>query len=89
MGQPIAPLHSILDALNSFRASRADGGLDEPIEFAPGVAAAFINAGHIPGSASIYSAAHRRVANGQDEKPKPLVWKLTSSAPLSNVAGKR
>ena len=54
MGQSIAPFYSILDALNSFEHFGRTPVYDEPIELAPGVAAAFINAGHILGSASIY-----------------------------------
>ncbi|HEX7588180.1 MAG TPA: MBL fold metallo-hydrolase, partial [Anaerolineae bacterium] len=53
-GQPIAPLYSILDALNSFDHFGRTAVYDEPIEIAPGVHATFMNAGHILGSACIY-----------------------------------
>jgi metallo-beta-lactamase family protein len=53
-GQPIAPLYSVLDALNSFDHFGRTAVYDEPIEVADGVRATFINAGHILGSASIY-----------------------------------
>ena len=53
-GQAIAPLYSVLDALNSFDHFGRTAALDEPIEVADGVRATFIDAGHILGSASIY-----------------------------------
>jgi metallo-beta-lactamase family protein len=53
-GQAIAPLCSVLDALNSFDHFGRMAAYDEPIEVADGVRATFINAGHILGSASIY-----------------------------------
>jgi metallo-beta-lactamase family protein len=53
-GPLIAPLYSILDALNSFDHFGRTAVYDEPIELAAGVRATFINAGHILGSASIY-----------------------------------
>ena len=53
-GQAIAPLYSVLDALNSFDHFGRMAAYDEPIEVADGVRATFIDAGHILGSASIY-----------------------------------
>ena len=53
-GQAIAPLYSVLDALNSFDHFGRIAAYDEPIEVADGVRATFIDAGHILGSASIY-----------------------------------
>ena len=53
-GQPIAPLYSALDALNSFDHFGRTAVYDELIEVADGARATFINAGHILGSASIY-----------------------------------
>jgi metallo-beta-lactamase family protein len=50
----IAPLYSILDALNSFDRFGRTAAYGEPIELAAGVRATFINAGHILGSASIH-----------------------------------
>ncbi len=60
--QLIAPLYSILDALNSFDHFGRTAVYDEPIELAAGVRATFINAGHILGSASIFLQLDRRVA---------------------------
>ena len=53
-GQTIAPLYSVLDALNSFDHYGRTAVYDEPIELAAGVRATFINAGHILGSACVY-----------------------------------
>ena len=53
-GQAIAPLYSVLDALNSFDHFGRIAAYDEPIEVADGMRATFIDAGHILGSASIY-----------------------------------
>jgi metallo-beta-lactamase family protein len=53
-GQSIAPLYSILDALNSFDHFGRTAVYDEPIEITPELHATFINAGHILGSACIY-----------------------------------
>ena len=53
-GHAIAPLYSVLDALNSFDHFGRIAAYDEPIEVADGVRATFIDAGHILGSASIY-----------------------------------
>jgi metallo-beta-lactamase family protein len=52
--QPIAPLYSAVDVLNSFDHYGRTAVYDEPIELAAGVRATFINAGHILGSASIH-----------------------------------
>jgi metallo-beta-lactamase family protein len=54
IGQSIAPLYSVLDALNSFDHFGRTAVSNEPVEIAPGVRATFINAGHILGSACIY-----------------------------------
>jgi metallo-beta-lactamase family protein len=53
-GQAIAPLYSVLDALNSFDHFGRTAAYDEPIEVADSVRATFIDAGHILGSACIY-----------------------------------
>ena len=53
-GHAIAPLYSVLDALNSFDHFGRIAAYDEPIEVADGMRATFIDAGHILGSASIY-----------------------------------
>jgi len=50
----VAPLYSILDALNSLEHFGRTAVYDQPIDLAPGVRATFIDAGHILGSASIY-----------------------------------
>jgi metallo-beta-lactamase family protein len=51
--QHIAPLYSVLDALNSFDHFGRTAAYDEPLELAAGVRATFIDAGHILGSASV------------------------------------
>jgi metallo-beta-lactamase family protein len=52
--QLIAPLYSVLDALNSFDHFGRTAVYGEPIELAASVRATFIDAGHILGSACIY-----------------------------------
>jgi len=52
-GHLIAPLYSVLDALNSFDHFGRTAVYDKPIDLAAGVRATFINAGHILGSACI------------------------------------
>jgi metallo-beta-lactamase family protein len=49
----IAPLYSILDALNSLDHFGRTAVYDQPFELAAGARATFVNAGHILGSASI------------------------------------
>ncbi len=50
----VEPLYTVLDALNSldYFGRKADYG--QPLQLAPGIAATYINAGHILGSASIF-----------------------------------
>ena len=50
----VDPLYTELDALNSLDYFGRTANYDQPLELAPGVAATFIDAGHILGSASIY-----------------------------------
>ena len=52
--RPIAPLYSVIDALNSISHFGRAAVYDRPIELAKGISATFINAGHILGSASIF-----------------------------------
>jgi len=52
--QSIAPLYSVIDALNSISQFGRTAHYDQPIELANGLSATFINAGHILGSASIF-----------------------------------
>ena len=52
--QPIAPLYSLIDALNSISRFGRTARYDQPIELAKGITATFINAGHILGSASVF-----------------------------------
>ena len=52
--KPIAPLYSLIDALNSISQFGRTALYDTPIELAKGLSATFINAGHILGSASIF-----------------------------------
>ena len=52
--QSIAPLYSLIDALNSISQFGRTAGYDQPIALAKGLGATFINAGHILGSASIF-----------------------------------
>ena len=52
--QSIAPLYSVIDALNSISRFGRTAVYDQPIELAEGLSATFINAGHILGSASIF-----------------------------------
>jgi metallo-beta-lactamase family protein len=52
--RPIAPLYSLIDALNSISHFGRTAVYDSPIELAKGLSATFINAGHILGSASIF-----------------------------------
>jgi hypothetical protein len=59
-GQTIAPLYSVLDALNSFDHYGRTAVYDEPIELAAGVRATFINAGHILGSRIIRAFSRAR-----------------------------
>ncbi len=51
--KPIAPLYSLIDALNSISHFGRTAHYDQPIELARGITATFINAGHILGSACI------------------------------------
>lgn len=52
--QPLQPLYSVLDTLNSLDYFGRTATYDQPLDIAPGVRATFINAGHILGSASIF-----------------------------------
>ncbi len=52
--QPIAPLYTVIDALNSISRFGRTAAYDQPIELAKGLSATFINAGHILGSASVF-----------------------------------
>jgi len=52
--QPIAPLYSLIDALNSISRFGRTAHYGQPIALAEGLTATFINAGHILGSASIF-----------------------------------
>jgi metallo-beta-lactamase family protein len=52
--QSIAPLYSLIDALNSISRFGRTAVYDQPIELAKGLSATYINAGHILGSASIF-----------------------------------
>jgi metallo-beta-lactamase family protein len=52
--KPIAPLYSLIDALNSISHFGRTAHYDHPIELAKGITATFINAGHILGSASVF-----------------------------------
>lgn len=51
--KPIAPLYSLIDALNSISHFGRTAHYDKPVELARGITATFINAGHILGSASV------------------------------------
>ncbi len=50
----IAPLYSVIDALNSISHFGRTAAYDQPIALGNGISATFINAGHILGSASIF-----------------------------------
>ena len=50
----IAPLYSLIDALNSISQFGRTARYDQPIELATGITATFINAGHILGSACVF-----------------------------------
>ena len=52
--RPIAPLYSLIDALNSISHFGRTVGYDQPIQLAEGISATFINAGHILGSACVF-----------------------------------
>jgi metallo-beta-lactamase family protein len=52
--KPIAPLYSLIDALNSISHFGRTAAYDQPIELAKGISATFVNAGHILGSASVF-----------------------------------
>ena len=52
--KPVAPLYSLIDALNSISRFGRSAAYGQPIELAAGIRATFINAGHILGSASIF-----------------------------------
>jgi len=49
----IAPLYSILDALNTFEVFGRTAVYDQPLKLAKGIRVTFLDAGHILGSASI------------------------------------
>ena len=51
--QRIAPLYSVLDALNSSDRFGRVARYEKPLQLAPGIRATFVDAGHILGSASI------------------------------------
>jgi metallo-beta-lactamase family protein len=60
------PLYTILDALNSLDCFGRTAAYDARLDLAPGIAATFVDAGHILGSASILlelseNGVHRRV----------------------------
>jgi metallo-beta-lactamase family protein len=50
----VAPLYTVLDALNTLEHFGRTARYDEPVELTPGVRASFLDAGHILGSASVY-----------------------------------
>ena len=52
--KPIAPLYSLIDALNCISNFGRTARYDQPIELAKGITATFINAGHILGSACVF-----------------------------------
>ncbi len=52
--KPIAPLYSLIDALNSISHFGRTAHYDQPIELTAGITATFVNAGHILGSASVF-----------------------------------
>jgi metallo-beta-lactamase family protein len=52
--QPVAPLYSLIDALNSVSRFGRTAAYNQPIALADGVTATFIDAGHILGSAGIF-----------------------------------
>ena len=52
--QPIAPLYSLIDALNCISHFGRTARYDQPIEIAKGISATFVNAGHILGSACVF-----------------------------------
>ncbi len=62
-GHLIAPLYSVLDALNSFDHFGRTAVYDKPIDLAAGVRATFINAGHILGSACIFCSSRKSRSN--------------------------
>ncbi|HAX82813.1 MAG TPA: MBL fold metallo-hydrolase [Actinobacteria bacterium] len=51
--QPVEPLYTTLDALNTFELFGRTAGYGEPITLAPNLDATFLDAGHILGSATI------------------------------------
>jgi metallo-beta-lactamase family protein len=53
-GHPIAPLYTMIDALNAVSRFGRTVAYGETAELAPGLTATFIDAGHILGSASVY-----------------------------------
>ena len=52
--QTVAPLYSLIDALNSISRFGRTVQYGQPVELAPGLSATFVNAGHILGSASVF-----------------------------------
>lgn len=58
--EPVEPLYTVLDALNSLDAFGRIASYDQRMTICPGVHATFIDAGHILGSASIHLELEER-----------------------------
>jgi metallo-beta-lactamase family protein len=53
-GKPIAPLYTVIDALNAIARFGRLAAYGKPVDLASGIRATFVNAGHILGSASVF-----------------------------------